>query len=234
MNTLPNSNPPAQAGQPGQPAANPGGNQIADQQVQSGAGQQATQEFVTKADLEAWKQDLLRTVQSSDGKLEARINKKLADLKAAGIAATPEQAKALVDAEDLKPNSQQQGVQQGQPAQVAPAGNQQVDPQIAKAATWMREDGISTPNEVTAEAYQMMAQADTRITADDPEYKNIKGSNAYEFLQSVAKAIADKKARQGNSAANVPSLSSGTPSGTIPLNVSGLDVLSEGFKNIEL
>ncbi|HBF40445.1 MAG TPA: hypothetical protein DDW19_01290 [Anaerolineaceae bacterium] len=230
--TQTNNNQPAQGGQPANPAPAPAPTQeqTAQTQAQTGNG-----EFVTKAEMEQKITEALRNAQSMTGKMEARINKKIVDLQAAGVNVTREQAQAIVTHED----QQAQGGQSGEVLtnQAAQPGNQpapqQGDPVINQAISWMQEDGIDKPNGTTAESYRMMAEAGVHITENDPELKNIGGKTPIEFLKSVEKAIADKKAREERSGSpgRIPALAQGGQSGNaVPLNVPGKDVLDDYFK----
>ncbi|MEN6571401.1 MAG: hypothetical protein ABFD24_06135 [Anaerolineaceae bacterium] len=226
-----NSNQPAQGGQPANPAPAPAPTQEQTAQTQTQTG---NPEFVTKAEMEQKISEALRNAQSMTGKMEARINKKIADLSAAGVNVTREQAQAIVSHED----QQSQGGQSGEVLtnQAAQPGNQQAaqqnDPVVSQAISWMQEDGVEKPNGPTAESYHMMAAAGVHITEGDPEFKNIGGKTAFEFLKSVEKAIADKKAREERSGSpgRVPAIAQGGQSnGAIPLSVPGSEVLGNAY-----
>ena len=63
--------------------------------------------YVTKAEISALEEKLRKemqqTAQSQADKVKNQINKKLETLKAAGITATPEQAQAMIQAEQSQP-----------------------------------------------------------------------------------------------------------------------------------
>ena len=175
--------------------------------------------YVTKAEISALEEKLRKemqqTAQSQADKVKNQINKKLETLKAAGITATPEQAQAMIQAEQSQaPETPQQPVTQPrQPAQAAPVVAQTNDPILNQAATWMQEDK-STPDPITAEAYRKMAQSGVRIQDSDPEASLIKGGNVTEWLSSVDAAIEAKQKRLNikGTPIRTPNLSSGTPS----------------------
>lgn len=165
----------------------------------------AAKGYVTKAELDALREEMVKiahsSAQSSTGKLEQRIIKRMNELKAAGIPATAESVQRLIDAEEQHGDAASTAPsippenQGGQVAQPAPTGNQAVDPIIAKAAAWMDEDGMQNPNPITAEAYRLMAVEDIHIMDEDPEAKTIGGKTAFEFLSSLKAAVEAKRAR---------------------------------------
>lgn len=174
-------------------------------------------EYATKAELEAFRAEMRRIAQSESGKAEARIQKKIADMKALDISLTPEQAKKLVEKEDEAVHNPGMDTQpSAQPAQGAQTEVPSTDPVLIKATEWMKSDGIEKPDAFTAEAYRMMATANLHIEDNDPEANLIKvDGTPSDFLSTVNAAIQAKAARlsnQGNPA-RMPVLSSGSPGG---------------------
>lgn len=224
-----------QAGQPGATSQTPPnqgttrGNppeakQGGGQEPERGAGQFATIEEIAHL-LEENNAKLERRLQSTNDRLEARINKKVVDMKQAGITITTEQAKQLVSVEDEGVQPQPATSMQSKPTSNAPDahpdanGSQHADPIIDQARQWMVEDKIDLEaiDPVTEEAYRTMALSGTRITEDDPEAAliNPTASTPQEFQASVMQAILTKKQRLENmgNPSRMPSMTGGNRTG---------------------
>lgn len=154
-------------------------------------------QFVTKQEAEqmvkAATEQVARQVQSKMDSTSAAISKEVQRLAQAGITATPEQAKAIVEAREAESF---QAPISGQPA--APQVPEVVaDPVIRKSLKIMGEVGLTNDQE----EFKLIDQE-----TDDPEV----------FLESVrkaSKAFAERNANLSNPA-RVPSLSSGSSSST--------------------
>lgn len=154
-------------------------------------------QYVTRADLEEYGKQLLSKAQSMDGKAYNAIQEQIKTLKAAGIEATPDQVRKLIE-------NQQQGTNQGSaqppapdqtpPAATPPTGTQQPtqDPQ-----------GIDA-NQVTLQAYKMMAEKGVILEDGDPEIAKIRQDGTpEEWLADVGAALdakAERLQREGNPA----------------------------------
>lgn len=224
--------------QPGQAA--PTAAQIIGGTLQSGQqpSTETAQTYVTKAELEALREEMKRNVQSSAAKVEARVTKRMDELKTAGITATPEAVQKLLEEEDKQksqvvPGSITPPVSEGQTAQPGSTTPPESDPVLARASQWMKEDGLDAVNPITAEAYRLMATSEIRITDEDPEAKSIGGKTAFEFLSSVNAAIDAKKLRLNlkGTPGRTPGLSSSTTiAGNSSDGMRGLDTLNEYYK----
>lgn len=227
-----------QTAQPGQAeitASQIPGNNQSEPQLQN----DPAQGYVTKAELDALKKEMLKSMQSNAGKLEQRITERMEKLKAAGIPATTESVQRLIEAEEEQANESKpqapipQGTQQVQATQPGTQVSPATDPVLAQAATWMQEDGLSNPNPITAEAYRMMALENVRITDDDPESKSIGGQTAFDFLASLKAAMEAKRQRLDlkGTPGRTPGISSGSPtSAQSHENKRGLETLNQYFR----
>jgi hypothetical protein len=191
--------------------------------------------YVTKADLEAFRKDVLQDVQSKAGKFNAKVLQRLNDLQSHGISATKESVEKLVTSEEARENQSQVTPPTAPAATPAPARvATSSDPVIAKAQTWMIEDGVENPNGFAQEAYRLMAAGDMRLTESDPETQGFKAiTNATDLLNAVKQAIVQKRERlaANGTPAAIPTLGTGggsfTPSHT---ELRGLDTLDQYFK----
>lgn len=213
--------------------------EAAGQQQVSSQGQPAEPvTYVTKAELDAALKKVVANSQQVVGQVESRIEKKLAQLTAAGIQATPEQAKQLVDAE-----AQQQATLQGQPAGPAPTQGQpeglaSSDTVLAQAIVWAKEDGLPNPDPLNLEGYRIMAEAGVRLKDGDPELDMIDPSATPEEWKRQVKAAVDKAAARmaaSGNPARMPAAAAGQPSG-LPSHhgKSGSETLDEYFKSLNL
>jgi len=182
-----------QAGQPVTPSQAPVA-QPAPVATETPAGSQP--QFVTRQEAEQMVEKVVRQVQSKMDSTSAAISKEVQRLAQAGITATPEQAKAIVEAREAESLP---AAISGQPA--APQVPEVVaDPVIRKSLKIMEET------------------AGMRITPDLPEYSLIDAQtdDPEVFLESVRKASNAFKERNANlsNPARMPSLSTGGASST--------------------
>ncbi len=145
--------------------------------------QGAPPKYVTEEGLLAFKEEVLRAVQSMTDKQQSRVDKRLSDWEtkrnAEGRKVTPQEkeaARVAFEVQELESDG-------GQPAQaVAPA----LDPNVAK---------------VNARIVQLNAEAGAEIGPDDPEYDEInwsvnpKDPQGTRFLSTYEKKLKEKKAR---------------------------------------
>lgn len=200
------------SGQTGTPAPATGLDQTVNQQASGGQS-----DVVTREEFEAFKAEQARFLQSQTGKLEARITKKIAQAQSIGVQLTPQQAQKMVELEDKEGQSgstQIPGAPAQVPATVQPTAS---DPLTQKALEFAVADGRPQPDDVSLDAYRIMAKENIRITVEDPEAKDIGGATPYEFLKSVESAVAKKKERiateQNPNPGLVPGMVSGAPGG---------------------
>jgi hypothetical protein len=175
----------AGAGQPDKPA---------ETQAQTGSDEK---QYVTRPELEAAISKIEKLAQSMTGKAEARIQKQLAALQAAGIQATPEQVERLVQsAEDA---SQQP---QPQPSKSTPAQAKQ-------------EGGDLDPVSQIAVGILSRAGIDPKtVGVNDPDANliNTQAETEEEYISSVRAYVKAKGERKG-SPARLPNLGSGQGAG---------------------
>lgn len=166
-------------------------------------------QFITRAEaLKMIQQEATRISQSLTDKASARIQKEIDRLQKAGIEATPEQVRALVQAE---------ADQQEEPARRQPTQARQQEgpphPAIALAESRMKRAGIDPDN----------------LTQDDPDFSMIdfealNSDDDTTFLNSVDGFIAANKARKG-SPARLPMAGNRTGGGSEAALVQELDRL---------
>lgn len=204
--------------------------------AQSPAQQGGNQEFVTRADLEAARQELFRQVQSLTGKSEARVQKELQRLHAAGIQATPDQIQKLMEQEPSEPSQPQGQPAAAQPAQVEQPAQAAFEPKhFIQASKWLEEDGETNPDPTTMKGYLLMAQAGIRLLDTDPEAKDIpEGLSEEQWLMAVAKGLQAKAQRlqKAGNPATMPNLTKGAASSQpAHATMSGRETLNLAFSD---
>lgn len=176
----------AGAGQPDKPAETT--------QAQTGSDEK---QYVTKSELDAAITRIEKLAQSMTGKAEARIQKQLEALQAAGIQATPEQvAKLVQSAEDASQQSQTQPSKSA-PAQAKQEGGE-LDPVSQIAMGILAKAGIDPKS----------------VGVNDPDAGviNTQAETEEEYIASVRAYVKAKAERKG-SPARLPNLGSGQGAG---------------------
>lgn len=219
-----------QAGQPESVSENP---TLTSQDSQN----DASPKFATIEDLASLKAEILREANSSAQSLVDKkgnaINAKIAMLQKAGITATPEQARALVEADEQA----QSGTQGPQPANAAQSNEPAIDPQISE---WFQKhtgnaDNAKDPYYMAV--YEISKRAgDMFIEESDPEFESINRefASGSDYVASFAQAIAQKKSRlatdNNKQFAAIPAMfSGGQKSNSVPDNIDYRMLYSKAF-----
>jgi len=196
-------------------------------------------QYITKKELEEALEKLAGRLQAQNARVASKIHAKLAALQKAGIQATPEQAKALVEVEESEPVTERQEAAETRAGDTAqkPVVEQtgKVDDETASAVRMLTELGVK-PEQVdpyTLEAFRMMVREGVKITPEDPEFGTIKGNTPFEYLSSAKQAIEAYKARKQREGtpARVPALA-GVSAGTKPVwaSMSPAEILEQYFR----
>lgn len=152
---------------------------------------------------------MLRKVQSNNAKFENRIKdevtKRIADLSAAGVEVTPDQAKQLEKVVRAR--------EEPQPTEIKPA-----------AATPQAQPDGETVDPVTQAGYELMETLGVDLEDGDPEARLIDHSSSLKYLKSLETALEEKKARLGK--ARQP-MGGGAPAANPIRNITDLDALFE-------
>ncbi len=215
------------------------GQQIASPAGQGEQQQGQPQKYLTREEaLSLITEQLGKASQSIADRTTARVQKVLDAAKAQGVAMTPQQAQAVIDATGepaTQPKQQQnqaatQSQGQSQAANAQPQQQNQTqsppayDPVTSKAVSILHDElGLK---EVDPE----------NLDEEAPEFKllDFGTTDPEKFLASVreyGKAIAAKKAQEGDTA-RLPSLGNGKPSTTpAHANRPGREVLEEYYKS---
>jgi len=158
--------------------------------------------------------------QHTDAQLGKMVDAKMAELQAAGIRVTPDQARSLVERQQG-----QQNVSQGTLAQQA----QDEQPEISS------ETGDQELDPVVQDAVILMQEANIFIGDDDPELALVdqKTDRPSVFLKSVEKAIAAKAQRlqkEGSSVGLPGAVVQGSGGGGLPQNLRPMEYFDMAYK----
>lgn len=201
------------------------------------AQNQANQQYVTSEQLEELEKRILSQAQSLVDKKGNAINAKIEQLKAAGITATPEQARALVEREEQQVQSSDHPQEAAQPN----AGAGQVDQEQAEWIVASTGNAEAANDPAWQSVYQISKMNDGMlIESTDPEFEimNKQFDSGTAFVSAFAQAIAQKKLRmkdgeQSNvSYASTPAaFSSGQKSNITPQDTPYGDLYTRAYAN---